>query len=334
MKKAGIPTEESVNDALVRELQWLRKGEGVTLRRLSSASVLLSLVSGTASAPGAGAETAVHAADRLLRQALDSLGHGVAAQALRAALAIDLEDPLTLTQRRYDFAARSERHPDTVENHENRAIEELALRIQGLARQEQPATSHAPSGNGGAGSARAAVAVPLEGDGDRITLIRTNRDLMDALLDVVHTAESCLAAIGSRSRDQSYLDAIERRLAVSPLIHYRVLCGPPHWPVLKDHLARLVAIKSAEPAGGNRRMFIGLVSDFLREPERFLCANERRAVVVLPSLNGAERYDTALRLEGEEFGMAYVRLAQEMYAAGQPIESEEDVTALPVVHPS
>jgi hypothetical protein len=70
---------------------------------------------------------------------------------------------------------------------------------------------------------------------------------------------------------------------------------------------------------------------FSREPERFLCANEHEAVIVLPSLNGVERYDTALKLDGVEFGMAYVRLVQELYAGAQPVETHEDVAALALV---
>jgi hypothetical protein len=318
VKKAGAPSEETVRESLVRELQWLRKGEGVTLRRLSSAPALLAVASGEPTVAEASVEQAIHAAEQLLRRGLDTLGHGLGAEALRAALAVDLEDPLTLTQRRYDFAARHRKHPDTVENHENRTIHELALRIQVLATQPGEGEAAADGRSGG-------------DDRSDISLIRSNDNLVSALLDVVESAEHCLVAVGSRSRDPKYLEAIEQQVERTGIAHYRVLCGPPHWSVLKDHLVRLLAIKAAHPIEGNRRMFIGILSDFSREPERFLCANERRAVIVLPSLNGVERYDTALKLEGIEFGMAYVRLVQELYAGAHPIETDEDVAALTLV---
>ena len=331
VKKGGAPKEEAVDEALVRELQWLRKGEGVTLRRLSCAPALLALASGGASVAEPRSEQAIHGAEQLLRRGLESLGHGLGAEALRVALAVDLEDPLTLTQRRHDFAAKHNKHPDTVENHENRTIHELALRLRGLG------PPHEDCGSAGdpdrSLQTELALSAPLRGEAEAagIHLIRSNDDLVTALLSVVETAEHCLATTGSRSRDPEYLGAIEQRVENAGIAHYRVLCGPPHWSVLKDHLRRLVEIKSADPIGGNRRMFIGLVSDFSREPERSLCANEHKAVVVLPSLNGVERYDTALQLEGVEFAMAYVRLVQEMFAGAQSIETAADVAALPLV---
>jgi hypothetical protein len=324
VKKAGVPAEETVHDALVRELQWLRKGEGVTLRRLSSAPILLTIASGDPDGAEKRSDQSIHAAEELLRRSLDSLGHGIGAEALRAALAIDLEDPSTLTQRRCDFAEKHGKHPDTVESHENKTIEELALRLHWLSRQAElrPEDSTRPAAPSGAAT------------GEGIALIRSNDELVAALLDIVETADHCLATAGSRSRDPDYLGAIERIVEKRGIAHYRVLCGPPHWSILKDHLQRLLEIEAADPVGGNRRMFIGVVSDFSREPERFLCANEHRAVVVLPSLNGVERYDTALRLDGAEYGMAYVRLVQELYAGALRIETASDVAALDVVRDS
>jgi hypothetical protein len=320
VKRAGPSGGETVREALVRELQWLRKGEGVTLRRLSCAPALLSVAAGDPNAAQARGEHAIHAAEQLLRRGLDSLGHGLGAEALRAALAMDFEDPPTLTQRRYDFAERHQKHPDTVENHENKTIHELALRLQALV-------PLSPDGAEPDALTAHHHAEPAGG----VSLIRSNDDLVAALLDVVETADHCLAAVGSRSRDPKYLEAIEQHVEQSGITHYRVLCGPPHWSVLKDHLTRLLRIKAGQPVGGNQRMFIGVLSDFSREPERFLCANEHTAVVVLPSLNGVERYDTALRLDGVQFGMSYVRLAQELYAGARPIETDQDVAALAVV---
>lgn len=152
-----------------------------------------------------------------------------------------------------------------------------------------------------------------------------------ALTVAGRSGSSAPVSTGSRSRDPEYLDSIEGLLASSEVVHYRVLGGPPHWAVLKSHLHRLHEMRKAAAPGGDPRILIGIVDDFRREPERFIVANERRAVLILPSLNGMEHFDTALQLDGEEYGMAYVRLVQGLYAASRPLETEDDVCALPVV---
>jgi hypothetical protein len=49
---------------------------------------------------------------------------------------------------------------------------------------------------------------------------------------------------GSRSRDPTYLAAIETVLAERPsLVCYRVLFGQPHHQVLKDHLLELLRLR-------------------------------------------------------------------------------------------
>lgn len=319
VKKEGEFRADRLGNALVKEIQWLRKGEGVTLRRIGAAPTLLSLARAEAGGGHERDEQAIHAAEQLLRRGVDSLGNSLGARALRAALAIDCDEPLTLTQRRCDFAEDHNRHPDTVESHENRAIHELALRIRLLA-DAAPDLDDEPSP-----VLRDRTGLP------RMRLIRSSEDLVATLLTVVEEAEHCLVATGSRSRDQRYLEAIEKKLEGTGIVHYRVMYGPPHWAVFRLHLARLFEIKSTYAIAGNPRMFIGMITDLGREPERFLCANEHRAVVVLPSLNGLERYDTALDLEGDEYGIGYTRLVQEMYAASQPIDRAEHVAALPVL---
>jgi len=312
--------EADLHEAVVREIQWLRKGDGLTLRRLRSTPALLYLVSGCAGAQRS-TERAVVEAERLLRSELANLGESFDAKALRAALGVDGDSDLgTLTQRRCDFAEAAGKHPDTVEIHENRAVQELALRLL-ATRRPVPVL----------GSVDQSLTAGHQTAGAGTRLILTNEELMRCLLAIVRGAEHYIAAVGSRSRDPKYLEAIEQAVRDSPVVHYRVLCGPPHWSILRSHLTSLLEIRSQASPSGNSRIFIGLLSDFRREPERFICANEERAVVVLPSLNGMERYDTALELDGPEYGMAYTRLAQEMYAASQPIEAMEDVMSLPLV---
>ncbi len=58
----------------------------------------------------------------------------------------------------------------------------------------------------------------------------------EAMLATVEGARECLVVMGSRSRDPGYLEAIERALEERPFLTcYRVLFGPPHHQVLKDH---------------------------------------------------------------------------------------------------
>lgn len=313
--------EANLHEALVQEIQWLRRGDGLTLRKLRSTPALLYVVSGGTSIDGR-SEQAVFETEQLLRKELANLGDSFDAKALRAALAVDRgADPRTLTQRRCDFAEDTGKHPDTVEMHENRAVHELALRILARRSSVPPLAPVDPT----------LTAVPLAAATVGMRLIRSNNELMRGLLGVVADAEHYIAAAGSRSRDPEYLDAIEQAVSSSTVVHYRVLCGPPHWSILRSHLVNLLEIKSRGFPSGNARIFIGLVTDFRREPERFICANEGRAVVVLPSLNGMERYDTALELEGPEYGIAYTRLIQEMYAASHPIETVEEAMALPLM---
>lgn len=310
-------------EALVRELQALRRGEGLSLRKLSTAPTLLQLSAAPErdAAPEDG--RALFDADQAVRGELAGLGDGLGARALRAALALDHDDPMTLTHRRHDFAEATGKHPDTVESYENRAIRELALRIiarspGGLAPRPEAASAR-PTG-------REDLDTP-----DRVSLVCGYPELLDRLLDVARGAREYLVTTGSRSRDPDYLASIEERLQGGDVIHYRVLCGPPHWSVLKTHLRRLHEMRRAAAPGGDPRILLGVVSDFRREPERFICASERKAVLILPSLNGLEHFDTGLALDGEQYGKAYVRLVQELYAASRPIETDRDIDALPVV---
>ena len=75
-------------------------------------------------------------------------------------------------------------------------------------------------------------------------LLVGHQDLQDAMTDVVRQADQCLVVTGSRSRDRGYLHAIETALAENPdIVHYRVLFGPPHHEVLREHLLRLLELR-------------------------------------------------------------------------------------------
>lgn len=167
-----------------------------------------------------------------------------------------------------------------------------------------------------------------------IDLITTTEELHERLLHTVDEASACLAVCGSRSRDEKYLASIVRALKEKEhLTHYRVLMGDIWHPMLKDHL--LTILKTRDPntrPHGTKETFLGMFTRFDLEPERFVCANENRAIVILPSLTGVQKYDTALEFQDREHASAYVRLVQEMYWKSEPIETHERVAELKVIN--
>jgi hypothetical protein len=114
-------------------------------------------------------------------------------------------------------------------------------------------------------------------------------------------------------------------------VHYRVLFGPPHHLVLKDHLRRLLEIRDpGDRSHGYKTVHIGLVVDTAAVPERFVCASEREAVVPIPSLTSAEAFDSGVRLgpQGAERLVDHVR---QCYAAAIRVEAPEAVANLDVL---
>jgi hypothetical protein len=152
------------------------------------------------------------------------------------------------------------------------------------------------------------------------------------MAQVLREAQECLVVTGSRSRDVPYLEAIEEALREKPaLVHYRVLFGPPHHQVLKDHLAELLNVRDPDDRRlGFKTLHIGIIEDTQRRPERFFCACERSAAVVIPSMNVAESFDSGLRLQGEA-ARALVQHAIRVYHASRPVETAESASALAVV---
>jgi len=108
-------------------------------------------------------------------------------------------------------------------------------------------------------------------------LVTGFRDLQQAMLAVVTGAHECLVVMGSRSRDRAYLGAIEQALAERlTLVHYRVLFGPPHHRVLKDHLARLLRLRDPQDRNlGIKTLHLGVVDDIQGSPERFFARVSR-----------------------------------------------------------
>ncbi|WP_148271941.1 hypothetical protein [Saccharopolyspora spinosa] len=93
-------------------------------------------------------------------------------------------------------------------------------------------------------------------------LLVGHHDLRDAMTEVVRNAHRYLAVLGSRSRDTAYLETIETVLAQRPeLVHYRVLFGPPHHQVLKDHLLRLLEIRDPQDRSlGVKTLHISIIA--------------------------------------------------------------------------
>jgi hypothetical protein len=122
--------------------------------------------------------------------------------------------------------------------------------------------------------------------------------LQSAMLATVAGARECLVVTGSRSRDRKYLEAIEVVLAERPsLVCYRVLFGPPHHQVLKDHLLELLRLRDpGDRSLGVKTLHVGMVEDVAASPERFFCASERMAVIPVPSLTSHEAFDCGIAL--------------------------------------
>jgi transcriptional regulator with XRE-family HTH domain len=168
---------------------------------------------------------------------------------------------------------------------------------------------------------------------ERVQMVSAVDQLRAAMLDVICQAEDLLAAVGSRSRDQSYLQAIEQALRDRPrLIHYRILIGPPRRELLKEHLLRLLELRDPDNREhGFQTLHVGLIEDLAHQPEHFFVASERSAVVVIPSVNTAENFDSGVVLGHAQDAVGLVHHARELYAGAQRLETVEAVQALQVV---
>lgn len=107
-------------EALVAELRALRRGRGLTLARLAESPAVMEALG----------RPPVKEAYNKLVDAIESLGKDVKALALRNAYAIGMSAPGTLTRRRNDFAVEYRYNVETVENYENRMVDELIAQIQ------------------------------------------------------------------------------------------------------------------------------------------------------------------------------------------------------------
>lgn len=179
----------------------------------------------------------------------------------------------------------------------------------------------------------AGSALPEDGAVLVLRVVRPHPELLSAMIEVVHGARRFLAIAGSRSREASYLEAIENAVEQHPdLVHHRVLFGPPRHQILADHLSRLLTLRDpADRRNGQKTLHIGIVDETADAPERFFVASESEAVVAMPSLSGAESFDTGI-VVGPDAAAGLVRHAREAYAGSRRIETAAALAALPVRH--
>ncbi|MCX6578574.1 MAG: hypothetical protein NT166_00135 [Candidatus Aminicenantes bacterium] len=164
-----------------------------------------------------------------------------------------------------------------------------------------------------------------------IKLIRNCEELIQTNIDIVSEANEILLMTGSRSRDKTYFKAIESKLASNRrLIYNRVLWGKPFHTSFKNHLLQVLSLRDPNSREfGYKTVYIGIFENAIKEPERFVCANEKRALVVLPSFTGGLGcYDTAIIFSNSQDVECIIRYVKELYAGSRSIESEEEIKSL------
>jgi hypothetical protein len=182
-----------------------------------------------------------------------------------------------------------------------------------------------------AGVALYYLAPAENGDRKQPSLIRSFPELKRELLAIVAEAKEWLGCTGSRSRDEDYLDAIKNALRKNPeLIHYRVLFGAPRHPLLKQHLLELLEFRDPDSrAYGQKTIHLGLYPLNGVEPERFICANEKKAVMGLPALAGGPgKEDMALLVTDADDVEGVKRYVHALYGRSELLEDRATVKAL------
>lgn len=147
---------------------------------------------------------------------------------------------------------------------------------------------------------------------------------------IVSEAREVLFTTGSRSRDKTYLAAIETHLVQNPALrYYRVLMGQPRRPEVIEHLHRVLAVRDpSDRSYGYKTTHLAVYDKPQEQWEVFLCGNERMCVAVLPSQGGIGKYSTAEVFTGPAQIRAYRHLVEQLYRLGTPLE---DAAALGVL---
>lgn len=181
--------------------------------------------------------------------------------------------------------------------------------------------------NGGVPGPRAATEMSAAGG---MKLVMNSAELATELAGVLNDAHRILVAVGSRSREPEYLRGIERALAERPnLTHYRILIGPPHSQVFKDHLLRLIELRDNGHVE-DKRLRISIQPDTRNTPERFFVASDRSAVVLGPSANCHTNFDTGFVFTRMDYVKGLQDHGQGLYSKNR-LTTAEAIQALEVL---
>lgn len=160
-------------------------------------------------------------------------------------------------------------------------------------------------------------------------LVTNVAELIATNIAIVGEAQEFLYVTGSRSRDADYLGAIQSRLEEIPtLIHRRVLFGPPRTTEMRNHIEALLKIgaMAAKYVTGIERMIIGVYEDDRNfPPEAAICMNERRALIVLPSVESSWAYSTAVVFEQQSVVRGWKNWIESICAGVDAIVSAADI---------
>lgn len=134
-----------------------------------------------------------------------------------------------------------------------------------------------------------------------LRLVSSEKDLDKELFrgadSVVESAREWLIVTGSRSHEAAYLKAIQDKLVSGDICYARILVGPPHHEVLRDHLKWLTQYSALASDGRREKVAIVETPYGAAWPERFICANEHKAVIVIQSLNRPHGFDTGVVID-------------------------------------
>lgn len=165
-------------------------------------------------------------------------------------------------------------------------------------------------------------------------LVADAQELVACNIDIVRSARQFLYLTGSRSRDADYLQSVVSALTEHPeLIHRRILLGPPRRQEMHQHVLELLSTNH-QGQYVRRQQKLGVAiyeSDRHYPAEVAICMNERRALVVLPSIKGGWGYDTAVVFEDPEVIDGWRRWVDALFDSAREIHSPDEVPPVHVV---
>jgi transcriptional regulator with XRE-family HTH domain len=163
-------------------------------------------------------------------------------------------------------------------------------------------------------------------------LLTRHEDIVRLNLEIVESANEFIYATGSRSRDKRYLDTLEKKLVEFPkLVHYRVLFDKPFKRVFQDHLRNLLKLRvPTNHIDGPQTLAITIYKNEKKNfpQEAALCLNEKKALIVIPSISGTWAYDTAVLFEDTKVIEGWRRWIETMYMNGEKVETLNAIDTL------